>query len=46
MKEVKITQLMFAGDLAIVVDSEENIQFNINIINEELQKMNGQHKYK
>lgn len=46
MKEVKITQLMFARDLAIVVDSEENIQFNINIINEELQKMNGQHKYK
>lgn len=40
MKETQLTELMFADDMAILADSEENLQFNLDILNKELNKIN------
>lgn len=39
MVEAKVAE-MFSDDMAILADSEENLQYNLNILNEKLEKRN------
>lgn len=40
MEQTEINELMFADDMAIVTDSEKNLQYNLEVLEKELQKIN------
>lgn len=40
MEQTEINELMFADDMAIVSDSEKNLQHNLEVLEKELQKIN------
>ena len=40
MERIQLTELMFADDMAIVAETEKDLQYNIEILDKELSKIN------
>lgn len=37
IEDIKITELMFADDMAMIADTKQNLQRNVNVFEEELE---------
>lgn len=40
MQRINVSEMLFADDIVLLAESEQNLQYNLNILNEEMVKKN------